>query len=145
MVFEKKIRTTEEKLEYDEKEAKRNQTYIYHYCLNENLPKEHPDFCFNCWIDECEHYASEQQNWKYCSSCEAKGFPEFTMETRKDGYKIHTDMCNHLKKYTKATREIVQRNGNKLLNGHTEADLELVFDKFYPDVKMVKGIYKEGE
>jgi hypothetical protein len=31
--------------------------YIYHYCLNENSPKEHPDFCFNAWVDECESNA----------------------------------------------------------------------------------------
>ena len=50
--------------------------YIYHYCLNENLPKEHPDYCFNCWIDEAHGGANAcgQQNWKYCSDCQDSGF-----------------------------------------------------------------------
>ena len=148
MAFEKKIRTPEEQVKYDEKQERRNPVFIYHYCLNENLPKEHPDFCFNCWIDECDGYACSQQNWKYCKSCQSdKNFPEFTLKTKDDGYKIHMDMVAHLAKYTNITKEIVRRrdtdNGfGKFINGKTESDLEKVFNEFYPNVKMVKGLYK---
>ena len=56
-------------------------------------------------------------------------------------------MVAHLAKYTNITKEIVRRrdtdNGfGKFINGKTEADLEKVFNEFYPNVKMVKGIYK---
>lgn len=151
MTFEKKIRTPEQQAKYDEKQERRNPVFIYHYCLNENLPKEHPDFCFNCWIDECDSQACSQQNWKYCSSCqESKNFPEFTLKTKDDGYKIHMDMVAHLAKYTNITKEIVRRrdtdNGfGKFINGKTESDLEKVFNEFWPNVKMVKGIYKSAD
>jgi len=151
MVFELKKDLTEEQREINRKKESKADYFIYHYCLNENLPKEHPDFCFNCWIDEAEQYALEQQNWKYCKSCvDDKNLPEFTLKTRKDGYKIHMDMVAHLAKYTKASKEIVRRrdtdNGfGRFINGHTEADLKIIFDKFYPDAIMVDGIYKESE
>src|SRR5574344_1251234 len=149
MAFKKKERTEEEQRIYDKKQQ-RNKYYIYHYCLNENLPKEHPDFCFNCWIDEAHggSNAQGQQNWKYCESCvNTKNFPIFEMKDYEEGYKIHMDRVDNLNKYTKETKEIVRRrdtdNGfGKFINGHTEADLEKVFNKYYPNVKMVKGIYK---
>ena len=75
--------------------------YIYHYCLNENLPKEHQDFCSNCWVDECESQAGAQQNWKYCESCESKGFPKFTLKDREKGLEIAIKMKNDLEKYKK--------------------------------------------
>jgi hypothetical protein len=148
MTFKKKIRTSEEQAKYDEKQERKSPVFTYHYCLNENLPKEHPDFCFNCWVDGCETYSSSQQNWKYCKSCvQDKNFPEFTLKTKDDGYKIHMDMVAHLAKYTNITKEIVRRrdtdNGfGKFINGKTETDLEKVFNEFYPNVKMVRGIYK---
>lgn len=144
MAFKKKERTEEEQKIYDEKQQK-NKYYIYHYCLNENLPKEHPDFCFNCWIDEAHggSKASGQQNWKYCESCiDTKNLPKYEMKDHKKGYKIHMDMIKILDEYNDNTKEIVSRRGKKLLNGHTEVDLEKVFNKYYPNVKMVKGIYK---
>ena len=73
--------------------------YIYHYCLNENLPKEHPDFCSNCWVDECESSALSQQNWKYCKECEAKGFDKFTLNDRLKGLEIREKMVIELEKH----------------------------------------------
>lgn len=153
MAFEKKIRTPEEQVKYDEKQERRNPVFIYHYCLNENLPKEHPDFCFNCWIDEAHggNGAVSQQNWKYCSGCqEDNGLPNYKMKDYSIGYKIHMDMVEHLAKYTNITKEIVRRrdtdNGfGKFINGKTETDLEKVFNEFWPNVKMVKGIYKSAD
>ena len=145
MAFKKKIRTPEEQAKYDEKQERRNPVFIYHYCLNENLPKEHPDFCFNCWVDEANggNKAQGQQNWKYCSSCTIeKKFPEFNLKKYSSGRQIHIDMVKILDEYNEATKEIVNRRGKKLLNNHTEADLEKVFNEFYPNVKMVKNLYK---
>ena len=89
--------------------------YIYHYCLNENLPKEHPDFCFNCWIDECESSACAQQNWKYCPECEAKGFPKFTLKDREKGLEIAIKMKQDLEKHRQENMTPEQREkGRKL-------------------------------
>ena len=152
MVFLQKVRSKEEQAKYDKKQEGRSPVFIYHYCLNENLPKEHPDYCFNCWVDEAHggSGAIAQQNWKFCSECSSKGFPEYIMEDYKIGYKKHMDMIAHLAKYTKATKEIVRRRDTdsgfgRFINGKNEADLKLVFDKFYPNVIMVTGIYKESE
>lgn len=121
----------------------KNEYYIYHYCLNENLPKEHPDFCFNCWVDECTQSSCGQQNWKYCESCQTKHkLPNYTLKDKSKGVKIHEDMIKVLEAYKEETKEIVKRRIGKLLNGHTELDLETVFNKYYPGVKMVKGLYK---
>ena len=58
------------------------------------------------------------------------------------GRQKHLDMVEHLEKYTKATKDIVNRRATKFLNGHTESDLEAVFKQYYPNVQMVKGLYK---
>ncbi len=89
--------------------------YIYHYCLNENSPKEHPDFCFNAWVDECESNASAQQNWKYCKSCENKGFPKFTLKDREKGLGIAIKMKQYLEKHRQENMTPEQREkGRKL-------------------------------
>ena len=106
--------------------------YIYHYCLNENLPKEHPDFCFNCWVDECESQACAQQNWKYCPECEVKGFPKFTLEDREKGLEIAIKMKQDLEKHkkenmseeSKRKSEIMKKNLAKM----REAKLNKVSD-----------------
>lgn len=115
MAFLKKSRTPEEQAKYDEKQSKRNAIFIYHYCLNENLPKEHPDFCFNCWVDECESQACAQQNWKYCEHCESKGFPKFTLEDREKGLEIAIKMKVDLEKHRQENMTPEQREkGRKL-------------------------------
>ena len=71
--------------------------YIYHYCLNENLPKKHPDYCFTAWVDEAPNsHSCSQQNWKYCPRCVEKGFPEFTLKDREKGLKIRQEMIKAL-------------------------------------------------
>ena len=73
--------------------------FIYHYCLNENLPKEHPDYCCTAWVDECTSTALSQQNWKYCEKCESKGFPKHTLKDRLKGEAIRLKMVAELEKH----------------------------------------------
>ena len=116
---------------------------IYHYCLNENLPKEHPDFCFNCWVDEAPNSSTlSQQNWKYCKSCEDKGNVSVSTKDYKTGIETSKNMIDTLDKYKKETKEVLSRVSCKFINGGSESDLETIFNKYYPNVKMIKGLYK---
>ncbi len=53
------------------------QYFVAHACLNSRLPKDSPYYCNIGFIDKAPNKnTSSEQCWKYCPSCEAKGFPE---------------------------------------------------------------------
>lgn len=80
--------------------------YIYHYCLNENLPVTDPNYCDRAWVDVAHggDYASAPQNWKYCPDCVAKGFPEIKSYTK--GRKIRQEMITKKTGYVFSKREL---------------------------------------
>lgn len=50
--------------------------YIAHLCLNSKLPNTNKDYCYNGFIDIAPQSTTcAVQCWKYCKSCEEKGYP----------------------------------------------------------------------
>jgi len=95
-------------------ENKKEEYYIYHYCLNENLAKDDPNYCDRAWVDEAHggNNACTPQNWKFCPTCVAKGFPEIKTYTK--GNKIRKEMITKLTGYEFKGRELSEERKNNL-------------------------------
>lgn len=71
-------------------QEKRNDVFVVHHCKNSKKDEfiyerdnngkitskvGNPDYCNNCFIDVDKTFASSYPpTWRYCPSCEAKGF-----------------------------------------------------------------------
>lgn len=96
--------------------------YIAHVCLNSKLKPlqkgtkenkgiriEHPDFCERGFVDIAPDGASGEQCWKYCSQCEAKGFPKINKKTVNKNISEQTKRMNNNK--CKISAGLNGRNG----------------------------------
>ena len=72
---------------------KKEYDYIAHVCANSRLEpirdeegkfiSNHPNFCERGFVDICPTKSTTaEQCWKYCPTCEAKGFKSITVEQR---------------------------------------------------------------